>query len=155
MTSEPPEPKEERAREGQAGRRRGECVIGVCDPQRTQGLEAPAPEGDYELVNLDGPGTFVAAEVTKQGGDGDITFVILDIDGRNLVNISYAAARNAGLLQQNPFGLVLLETPGTATVKNLTIGFPTPLRYEESLRLSVVVREPGVLQVLANVIHGS
>jgi hypothetical protein len=108
------------------------------------------------LVDLDGPGTFVAAEVTKQGGAaGDITFVILDIDGRNVVNVSYAAARNFGLLQQNPFGLVLLETPQTATIKNLTIGFPTPLRYEESLKLSVVVREPGVVQVLANVIHGS
>ena len=127
----------------------------MCDPQRTQGLEAPAPEGDYVLVNLDGPGTFVAAEVTKQGGAGDITFVILDIDGRNVLNTSYAATRNLGLTQQNPFGLVLLETPGTATVKNLTIGFPTPLRFEENLRLSVVVREGGVVQVLANVIHGS
>jgi hypothetical protein len=107
------------------------------------------------LVNLDGPGTFVAAEVTKQGGAGDITFVILDIDGRNVVNTSYAATRNLGLTQQNPFGLVLLETPATATVKNLTIGFPTPLRFEENLRLSVVVREGGVVQVLANVIHGS
>ena len=156
MMSEPPRQQADRPREGQEeGRRRGECVIGVCDPQRTQGLRAPAPEGDHVLVNLDGPGTFVSAEVTKQGGAGDITFVILDIDGRNVVNISYAAARNIGLLQQNPFGLVLLETPQTATIKNLTIGFPTPLRYEESLRLTVVVREPGVVQVLANVIHGS
>ena len=155
MMSEPPGQQAERERESQEGRRRGECVIGVCAPQRTQGLRAPAPEGDHVLVNLNGPGTFVAAEVTKQGGAGDITFVVLDIDGRNVVNISYAATRNVGLTQQNPFGLVLLETPGTATIKNLTIGFPTPLRYEESLRLTVVVREPGVVQVLANVIHGS
>jgi hypothetical protein len=153
--SEPPREQTDRAREGQGGRRRGECTIGVCDPQRTQGLQAPAPEGEYALVNLDGPGTFVAAAVSKQGGTGDITFVILDIDGRNVVNISYAATKNLGLTQQNPFGLVLLETPGTATVKNLTIGFPTPLRFEESLRLSVLVKESGVLQVLANVIHGS
>jgi hypothetical protein len=153
--SEPPRQQTVRAREGQGGRRR-ECVIGVCDPQRTQGQEAPAPEGEYAVVNLDGPGTFVAAEVIKQGGAGDITFVILDIDGRNVVNISYAAAtRNLGLTQQNPFGLVLLETPGTAPIKNLTIGFPTPLRFEEYLTLSVVVREPDVVQVLANVIHGS
>jgi hypothetical protein len=152
--SEPPREQTDRAREDRGGRRR-DCAIGVCDPQRTQGLEAPAPEGEYALVNLDGPGTFVAAQVTKQGGDGDITFVILDIDGRNVVNISYAAMRNSGLTQHNPFGLVLLETPGTATIKNLTIGFPAPLRFEEGLRLSVEVRELGVVQVLANVIHGS
>lgn len=152
--SEPPRKQTDRAREGRGGRRR-DCLLGVCDPQRTQGLEAPAPEGEHALVNLDGPGTFVAAQMTKQGGDGDITFVILDIDGGNVVNISYAAMRNSGLTQQNPFGLVLLETPGTATIKNLTIGFPAPLRFEEGLRLSVEVRELGVVQVLANVIHGS
>lgn len=138
----------------QQGRRR-DCTTGVCDPQRTQGLEAPAAEGEHSLVNLDGPGTFVAAMVTKQGGLDDLTFVNLDIDGRNVVSISYAAARNFGLTQQNPFGLVLLETPGSGTVKNLTIGFPSPLRFEERLTLSVVVSESGVVQVLANVIHGS
>jgi hypothetical protein len=137
------------------GRARQDCVVGVCDPQRTQGLEAPAPQGDYLLVNLDGPGIFLAAEVTKQGGLGDLTFVNLDIDGRNVVSISYAAARNLGLTQQNPFGLVLLQTPGSGTIKNLTIGFPTPLRFEERLTLTAVVREDGIVQILANVIHGA
>jgi hypothetical protein len=31
-------------------------------------------------------------EVTKQGGNNDLTFVILDIDGRNVVNSSFAGA---------------------------------------------------------------
>lgn len=127
------------------------CLTGVCNPERTQGLKAPAPKGDHVLVELKGPGIFLGAEVTKQGGSSDLTFVILDIDGRNVTNISYAAAKNSGLTQQNPYGLVLLQS---TALKNLTIGFPSPLRFERSLKLSVTVNEDGIAQILANVIHG-
>lgn len=127
------------------------CAPGVCDPRRTQGLKAPAPPGTYVLVNIEGPGVFLASAVSKQGGSTGLTFVILDIDGRNVTNISFAAAGNVGLTQHNPFGLAVLQSP---LVKTLTVGFPTPLRFERSLRLSVKVNEPGVVQVLANVIHG-
>src|SRR5262245_28149252 len=126
------------------------CSTGVCDPQRTQGIKAPAPNGNHVLVTLEGPGVFLGAAVTKQGGTNDLTFVILDIDGRNVTNLSYAAAANAGLTQQNPYGLVLLQAGG---LKTMTIGFPTPLLYKCSLQLSVTVNEPGVAQILANVIH--
>jgi hypothetical protein len=127
------------------------CAPGVCDPQRTQGLATNVAQGDHVLVTLKGPGVFLGAEVTKQGGTNDITFVILDIDGRNVTNLSYAAAANSGLTQQNPYGLVLLTSPA---LKNFTIGFPTPLRYKRELRLSVSVNETGIVQILANVIHG-
>ena len=146
------------AREGRRSRSmmlQGEsrtCAAGVCDPRRTQGLKAPAPQGTHVLVNLEGPGVFLGAAISKQGGTNDLTFVILDMDGRNVTNISYAAARNLGLMQQNPFGLVLLQS---ALVKTLTVGFPIPLRFERSLQLSVKVNEPGVAQILANVIHGT
>jgi hypothetical protein len=70
------------------------CAVGVCDPERTEGLQAPAPSGTYELVMLEGPGLFLGAEVSKQEGDDDLTFVILDIDRRNVTNVSYAAAIN-------------------------------------------------------------
>jgi len=127
------------------------CVIGVCEPQRTQGLRAPAPKGEHVLVSLEGPGIFLAAEVAKQGGTNDLTFVSLDIDGRNVTNLSFAAAENTGLTQQNPYGLVLLAS---AAIKNLTIGFPVPLRFQKRLKLSVNVDEDDVVQILANVIHG-
>jgi hypothetical protein len=129
-----------------------ECAAGVCDPERTQGLRAPAPQGNHLLVSLKGPGVFLAAEVTKQGGTNDLTFVILDIDGRNLVNLSYAAVANQGLTQHNPYGLVLLQSP---VLKTLTMGFPAPLRYQRSLELKVTVNEASVVQILGNVVHGS
>src|SRR5438067_2197158 len=118
-----------------------DCLGGVCDPERTQGLLAPASSGNHVLVTLKGPGLFLGAEVTKQGGSAGLTFVILDIDGRNVTNTSYAAVENAGLTQQNPFGLVLLKS---ASLKNMTIGFPSPLRYHRELKLSVTVNESGV-----------
>ena len=71
--------------------------------------------------------------------------------GRNVANLSYAGAINEGLTQQNPYGLVLLQSP---SIKTVTIGFPTPLIYKRSLSLSVTVNEGNVAQILANVIHG-
>ena len=126
--------------------------MAVKNPERTQGLEAPAPQGAYKLVVLKGPGVFVGAQVSKQGGDTDLTFVNLQIDGRNVVSLSYAAARNFGLTQANPYGLVLLQT---RPIDNLTIGFPEPLAYAEELVLGVEVKEDGVVQILGNVVHGT
>ncbi|HKC57220.1 MAG TPA: hypothetical protein VKC35_13890 [Vicinamibacterales bacterium] len=90
--------------------------------------------------------------MAKQGGANDLTFVILDIDGRNVVNLSFAAAANEGLTQQNPFGLVLVHSPA---LKTMTIGFPTPLLYKRRLELRVTVNETNVVQIVGNVIHGA
>ena len=128
------------------------CTTGVCNPERTQGLKAPPPQGTTVLVDLRGPGVFIASEVNKQGGNSGLTFVILDIDGRNVVNMSYAAAQNLALTQQNPFGVVLLSS---GQIKTFTIGWSSPLRYERELKLSVTVNEAGIAQILANFIHGS
>jgi hypothetical protein len=42
----------------------------------------------------------------------------------------------------------------TQAFNNLTIGFPTPLRFERELMLSAKVNETGVVQILGNVVHG-
>jgi len=124
----------------------------VCDPRRIQGLKAPAPKGTHTLVTQEGPGLFLSANVTKQGGATDLTFVSLDIDGRNVVNLSYAALRNSGLTQANPYGIQYL--PG-AGIESFAIGWPFPLAFKRSLKLSVTVSETGVVQILANVVRGS
>jgi len=128
------------------------CVGGVCDPQRTQGLKAPAPKGAYTLVSLKGPGLFLSANVTKQGGATDLTFVSLDMDGRNVVNLSFAALRNFGLTQANPYGIQFLSGAG---VESFAIGWPFPLTFKTSLELSVTVNETGVVQIIGNVVRGS
>lgn len=128
------------------------CAVGVCDPQRTQGLKAPAPKGTYNLVTREGPGLFLSANVSKQGGPTGLTFVKLDIDSRNVVSLSFSAARNWGLSQPNPFGLQFLSGIG---VESFAIGWPFPLTFKRSLKLSVVVNETGVVQIVANVVHAS
>lgn len=127
------------------------CAPGVCDAEWTQGLRAPASKGDHVLVDLKGPGLFIAAAITKQGGSNDLTFVILDLDGKNVTNLSFAAAKNAGLTQQNPYGIVCLQSDKLQT---LTVGYPVPLHFDRELKLSVKVNEDGVVQILGNVIHG-
>jgi hypothetical protein len=62
------------------------CAVGVCDPERTEGLQAPAPNGTYELVALEGPGVLLGAEVSKQGGNDDLT---VDHVGEDLSNSGF------------------------------------------------------------------
>jgi len=128
------------------------CVGGMCGPERVQGLKAPAPKGTYDLVTLDGPGLFLAAHVTKQGGATGLSFVRLHIDGRSVVDLSFAAAQNWGFTEQNPYGLVVL---GGGGLQNFTFGWPVPLVFKRSLKLSVVVNETGVVQIVANLIRGT
>lgn len=128
------------------------CAVGVCNPRRTQGLKAPAPKVTHTLVSLQGPGLFLSANVSKQGGPTGLTFVILEIDNRNVVNLSFAAARNLGLTTANPFGIQLLTGSG---VESFAIGWPFPLTYKKSLKLSVTVNELQVAQIVGNVVHTS
>lgn len=123
----------------------------IAGAQRTQGLMAPAPVGEHILIKIPGPGVFVCAEVTRQNDPPGVSFVSLDLDGRNVVSVSFEAARNWGLTKANTVGVVLLEKEPIST---LTIGYPLPLRFEKELILKVNVREMGVAQILANVIHG-
>ena len=48
------------------------------------------------------PPAFRIAARGDNDANNDLTFVILDIDGRNVTNLSFAAAANGGLTQHNP-----------------------------------------------------
>jgi hypothetical protein len=124
----------------------------ITGAERTQGLIAPAAMGEHVLVHLKGPGVFVCAEVSRQNDPAGLSFVSLDLDGRNVVSISFEAASNLALTQSNPYGLVFLEK---APISVLTIGYCLPLRFERELTLKVNVKEAGIAQILANVIHGT
>jgi hypothetical protein len=128
-----------------------QCAVGVCCPERTQGLVAPAGKKKHTLVSLKGPGLFLGASISKQGGDTGLTFISLDIDGRNVFSLSFSGMRNWGLTAQNPSGMVLLTGHGVDT---MTLGFPVPLSYAKSLVLSAQVSENNVVQIVANVFHG-
>lgn len=120
-------------------------------PQRTQAIITNVAPGNHLLMELRGPGVFVAAQISKQGGNNDLTFVDFEIDGHNIVSLSFAAMINFGLDKSNPYGLVVTKQ---GMLDNLTIGYPHLLGYAQSLKLSVTVKELGVTQILANVLHG-
>ena len=124
----------------------------ISGAQRTQGLIAPATQGDHILVHLKGPGVFVCAQVTRQNNPTGLSFINLDLDGKNVVSASYEALAGWGLTKDNPYGLALLEA---GSITTLTIGYELPLRFEKDLILKVTVNEIGVSQILANVIHGT
>ena len=123
----------------------------VYNPQETENNQGSPAIGAHDLIVLKGPGKFVSAHVSKQGGTNDITFVVLEIDGKVIVNGSIAGYRNRGLTQSNPSGLMLLQSPTQTTV---AIGFPFPLAYQSELRLWVDITEPGIVQIKGTVIHG-
>lgn len=108
------------------------ALIGAVEnPIRNQGLTVnPGNNTTKELIKLKGPGLFLSAEITKQGGNSDITFVILDIDGNNVVNISIAALFNQGLTSHNSYGISVFRS--AAALETVTIGFPFPLTYKKT-----------------------
>jgi hypothetical protein len=127
------------------------CSTGVCAPQRTEGDVKPALKGLFLLVSLKGPGLFLGAEVTKNGGASSLTVIGLNIDGQDVVSISYEQAALSGFTQQNPYGLVLLRS---GAEENLTIGFPSPLRFQKSLQVFADIKDVGVPRIFASVVHG-
>ena len=88
------------------------CTGGVCDPQRVHKLLAPAPVGTHQLVNVTGPGVFVAGHVTKTGGATGLTFVRLVIDGRVIVDVTFGAARTFVFPIDNPYGVLRFSSGG-------------------------------------------
>ena len=128
------------------------CAHGVCNPRRTQNLMTNPQRGEQIMVELNGPGVFLAAEVVKGGGDSGLTSVQLDIDGRNVTGLTFIAAENGGFTQYNPYGIVLLRSN---VLKTLTIGFPSPLRFDANLKLIVNANEDNVENIVINVIHGT
>ena len=126
----------------------------VASPKRTQGLITNVASGStHNLVQLKGPGLFLSAAISKQGGNSDLTFVILDIDGQNVVNISVAALINLGLASDNSYGVMTFKS--AAGLDTVTIGWPYPITFKKELTVKVTVNEAGVAQILANVVAAS
>ena len=120
--------------------------------QQAEGLIVDPLNGSvHDLVSITGSGTFVAARMTKQGGTNDITTVQLIIDGKTIVGRTYAALNNWGMTQNNPFGVVLLHGNGVDAV---TIGFPQPITYNNSLILRTTIGEYGIVQMIGTVVYG-
>ncbi|HKJ00733.1 MAG TPA: hypothetical protein VKB51_19860 [bacterium] len=123
----------------------------IKQPTHAEGLVAPPVPGENVLVSLTGPGKFLSARLSKQGGDSGLTEVKLTIDGHTVVARNIVALQNLGLTANNPYGIVVSGGSGIDTV---TIGFQEPLAFESSLTLSANVQELGVVQITGVVVYG-
>lgn len=129
------------------------CCPSVENPRQEEGLiNGPAEGSEHTLVSISGPGKFVSARMTKQGGASGITFASLVLDGEVIEQRSFAAIKNWGLIVHNPFGVAVLTS--ASGIDAFTIGFPQPLAFESSLELRATVNEPGVVQMIGTVIVG-
>jgi len=132
---------------------RGCCPL-VENAEQREGLVVDPVSGtEHTLVSIVGAGKFVSARMTKQGGASGLTFFSLELDGKNIENRSFVALKNFGLTQHNPYGVAIF-TSG-AGLDDVTIGFPTPLVFKESLVLKAIVNEPGVVQIIGTVMAGN
>jgi len=125
----------------------------ILQPRRVQGLKTNLPTNKkFDLINQAGPGVFVCAEVTKQGGSNDLAQVALFIDGVNVVAITYAAASNVGLGEQNNFGVKLVK----GVVDNISIQYNEPLHFKKECRIEISTgSDAGIVQVVANAVIGA
>jgi hypothetical protein len=125
----------------------------ILKPRRVQGLAVgPGTGKTINLIKTTGPGVFVAAHVTKQGGSNNITQVALFIDGVNVVAITFAAADNIGLDEQNNSGIKLVN----GLVKCISIQYNEPLYFKRECRIEIKTgTDSGIAQVVANAVIGS
>ena len=128
-----------------------DCCSTINGATQAGGLITDPVQDTHELVNVTGPGTFVAARMVKQGGSTGLTAVELIIDGETVIHRNIAALKNWGMTQNNPFGVVVFTNSSIDTV---TIGFSQPISFEEDLILNAVVGETGVVQIIGTVIYG-
>lgn len=125
----------------------------IVRAKRNQGLIAsPGINKKKDLISLKGPGVFVSLFVTKQGGSNDLTQVALFIDGVNVVALTYAGARSAGLNRANNSGIILCDGN---VIDGFTVQFNEPLAYAKELRVQINTgSDSGVAQIVAVAVTG-
>lgn len=107
----------------------------------------------HEVIEIEGPGSFISAIVAKKGGtSADLsrrTFVRLTLDRKEVSLKSFEVARVMGLSGQNYSGIVWFEA--SDSTETLVLGYSQPLHFEEVLQLGIKVDDPGVEKVLLSV----
>ena len=124
----------------------------INQAERKQGLLVnPGTNKTKDLIKLTGPGVFVSLHVTKQGGANDLTQAALFLDGKNVVAITYAAARNIGLNKPNNSGIMMSE----GIIDTISVQFNEPLFYKKELRVEIKTgTDSGVVQLVASAVIG-
>jgi hypothetical protein len=98
--------------------------------------------GEEAAIRILGAGWFRAAEVVKQGGSTDNTYVTLELDGEPMITISFARLKNQWSQLETPFIVAKVSTDGDTS--RMTIWYSPELKFRGMATLRVEVGEDGV-----------
>lgn len=98
--------------------------------------------GDEAVIRILGAGWFRAAEVVKQGGSTDDTYVTLELDGEPMISISFARLKNQWSQLDTPFLVAKVASEGD--IDRMTIWYSPELKFRGMATLRVEVNEAGV-----------
>ena len=98
--------------------------------------------GDKAAMNVLGGGWFQAAEIVKEGGTGDDTYVTLELDGQPMITTSFASLQNPWMQLNTPYIVANVRVEGNT--RTMTIWYSPGLRLMALVALHVEVQEQGV-----------
>ena len=103
------------------------------------------PSGTKDALNVLGGGWFRAAEIVKEGGSNDQTFVTLELDGQSMITTSFASLKNPWMQLSTAYIVANVRSEGSTST--MTIWYSPELRFMGLVVLHVDVQEEGVESV--------
>jgi len=107
--------------------------------QRDAGATATGQRTEFHVM---GAGWFSAAEIVKDGGSNDATYVIVELDGAQVMNTSFVSLKNPMMELGTPNLVAKVRSDGSKSV--MTIWYGTALKFRGIAAVRVAVQEDGV-----------
>ena len=92
-----------------------------------------------------GGGWFHSAEIVKEGGSTEETYVTLTLDGQDMITTSFASLENPWMQLDTPYMVAQVRSEGNR--RTMTIWYAPELRFMFLVSLHVDVHEHGVESV--------
>ena len=107
--------------------------------QRDVGATATGQHAEFHVM---GAGWFGAAEIEKDGGSSDATYVTVELDGAEVMTTSFASLKNPWMELSTPNLVAKVRSEGSKSV--MTIWYGQALKFRAIAAVRVVVQEDGV-----------
>jgi hypothetical protein len=119
------------------------CVFDIRGEAVTieQAAQSTSSGAEIAMDRLGG-GWFQAAEIVKEGGSTEETYVTLALDGQEMITTSFASLENPWMQLDNAYMVANVRTQGNT--RTMTIWYTPELRFMFLVSLHVDVHEEGV-----------
>jgi hypothetical protein len=106
-----------------------------------QAAQSTSPGAETAMDRLGG-GWFLAAEIVKEGGSTDETYVTLALDGQEMITTSFALLKNPWMQLDTPYMVANVRAEGNT--RTMIIWYTEEPRFMFLVSLHVDVHEEGV-----------